>query len=122
VFIESVSASSFDPEQLAVALKQIERDKGIFNDAGLSLDGKHLLGVIRPPLTNPAYGLGMAIQEPTGQLRLAYSKSEGDAIKAMLEEKRRTLDKRDPLTPILRDAFVYQETKDTIRDGVCPSA
>src|ERR1700730_257210 len=108
VFVSSSSASSFKPDQMAVARSEIEVAKSRFDAAGLQIDGKHLVGIVRPPLTKPAYGLGVAIVEPTGQLRFVFSVEEAATIKARLEELRR---REDIARVIERSIFIYPETK-----------
>jgi hypothetical protein len=120
VFVTSVSADSFDnPEQLAKARTMIETAKARFDAAQLQIDGKQLVGVIRPPLTNPAYGLGVAMVEPSGQLQFVFSKEDAIAIKTRLET---LIHARTDLALIIdKGIFAYPESKDTIRDSVCPT-
>ncbi|MGH6847269.1 MAG: hypothetical protein ACREC0_07480 [Methylocella sp.] len=117
IFVHSSKSSSFDGEQLAKALDDIKAAKLRFDAAGLRFEGRQLVGVIRPPLSSPSYGLGVAAVEPTGQLRFVFSKVEAANIQAYLLKLRASED----VAPFIdQDTYYYPEKKDDIRQGVCP--
>ncbi|MBI1867342.1 MAG: hypothetical protein HYS06_03450 [Methylocystis sp.] len=117
VFVHSTKASSFDEEQLTNALDEIKAAKLRFDAAGLQFEGQQLVGVIRPPLSLPSYGLGVAVVEPTGQLRFVFSDAEASKIQAYLLKLRASAD----IAPFVdQDTYYYPEKKDDIREGICP--
>lgn len=117
IFVHSTKPSSFDGELLANALDEIKAAKLHFDAAGLQFDGQQLVGVIRPPLSLPSYGLGVAVMEPTGQLRFVFSDAEAKKIQAYLLKLRTSED----IAPFIdQDTFYYPEKKDDIRERICP--
>jgi hypothetical protein len=72
----------------------------------VTLGGKRLLGVLRPPLkANPLWGLAVGVVEPkTDKVRLLLSEAEA---KSLLADLRRLPDQE--LRPLKRDNFFIQE-------------
>jgi hypothetical protein len=118
VFVHSSKSSFFDREQLAIALDQMQAAKSRFDAAGLQFEGQQLVGIIRPPLSLPSYGLAVAVVEPTGQLRFVFSDKEASKIRAYLLKLRARKDVAPLIAP---DTFYYSEKKNDIREGICPA-
>ncbi|MGF1606055.1 MAG: hypothetical protein ACFB22_06915 [Rhodothalassiaceae bacterium] len=96
VFIASViygdgqTVAGGDPAALAAARERIEGLKQRFDALGLSLHGDRLVGVIRPPLSRPSFGLAIGRIKPSGVLRFTFSLSDARSVKAYLEQAGQT--------------------------------
>ena len=70
------------------AIKKTQEDmvnmKGDFDRANLTFDGKPLVAVIRPPLTQTSYGLAVGVVEESGQIRYTFAYSIAKELKDYL--------------------------------------
>ena len=53
-------------------LREARSVKARIDAAKLSYDGMEVVGVLRPPLNNPKYGVVVGLRQPTGQIRFTY--------------------------------------------------
>jgi hypothetical protein len=53
-------------------LREAKDVKARIDAAKLSYDGLEVVGVLRPPLNNPNYGIVVGLRQPTGQIRFTY--------------------------------------------------
>lgn len=53
-------------------LQEARSVKARIDAAKLSYDGMEMVGVLRPPLNNPTYGVVVGLRQPTGQIRFTY--------------------------------------------------
>lgn len=84
-------------------LQEAKAVKARIDAAKLSYDGRDVVGVLRPPLDNPEYGIVVGLSQPTGQIRFTY-----DTVSAQkLRDWTRT--QRTKNRSVFRhDTFFYQ--------------
>lgn len=110
-FITSVSyrksggaAAAQQARERSVALKRS------FDRLALRHDGRPLVAVIRPPLTDSAgtlaYGLTAGLVQPSGQVRFTFAPGQADAIADRLHEARGA--DRAAAAVIDREKYVYR--------------
>jgi hypothetical protein len=110
VFVNSILISKdldFASHHLMITKTQqtISKMKQEFDRAGLMFEGKPLVSVIRPPLTQISYGLAVGVVEKTGQIRYTYASDVAKRLKAFLLEKRNEAAEFKRI--IRNDSFLY---------------
>ena len=120
VFVVSTDPSNFVPELLSRMRERIEGAKGAFDKAGIVFEGKRLLGVIRPPLTNGSFGLVAGAVEDTGQVQFVFPKASAMKLQDFLHNARQS-------SPAVRAAvaektFLYSPRTQSNRPNVCPES
>jgi hypothetical protein len=93
VFISSILiAKNLDFQANAQKLKNakhtISRMKRDFDALGLKFEGRPLVAVIRPPLTQLSYGLAIGMVEETQQIRFTYENATAERLKKFLLQQR----------------------------------
>jgi|GEM_PF-6769110 len=125
VFIASNEFDPANPASRAGALARIERLRAAFDAAGVTYGDRPLVGVIRPPLTKPSFGLAVATRgtpEAPGQLRFTFPVSTARALKTAMDASPRVRE----LTGA-GGAFMYSAASNPERaraatpEGGCPS-
>jgi hypothetical protein len=87
---------------LADALKA----KKQLDDAGLLFNGMSVVGVLRPPLDKPRYGIAAGLRQPSGQIRFTFDRTEsGTLFNWLLAKRREQVQLRNAIRP---DAFRYE--------------
>jgi hypothetical protein len=94
VFVASTSSLS----DAVAAKKQLDH-------AGLVFEDMSIVGVLRPPLDKPWYGIAAGLRQPTGQIRFTFDQAVSGTLLNWLLEKRRQLAKLH--NSIRPDAHLY---------------
>ena len=110
VFISSILiAKNLDFSDHLPAIKKNQKNisamKAKFDQAGLVFEGKPLVAVIRPPLTQISYGLAVGIVEDTGQIRFTFSRELAKKLKSYMLTLRQ--EKPEFESIIMSDTFIY---------------
>jgi hypothetical protein len=110
VFISSILiAKNLDLEGNKAAIEKAKQNisamKQDFDSLGLVFEGRPLVAVIRPPLTQISYGLAIGMVEETQQIRFTYESSTAKRLKAFLLEQRARGGKYK--STIAHDTFLY---------------
>jgi len=110
VFISSILiAKNLDLEGNKAAIESAKQNisamKQDFDSLGLVFEGRPLVAVIRPPLTQVSYGLAIGMVEETQQIRFTYESSTAKRLKAFLLEQRSRGGKYK--STIAHDTFLY---------------
>jgi len=82
---------------------EASRTKSRIDQAHLSYDGMDVVGVLRPPLNKPEYGLVLGLRQATGQLKFTFDPVYVQKMLAWSKEARSTHEGVFPHPP-----FVYQ--------------
>jgi hypothetical protein len=115
VFVNSMLVSpTLDFAGRLLEIKQTQQTisnmKQVFDRSGLMFEGKPLVSVIRPPLTQISYGLAVGVVEPSGQIRYTYAAEVAKRLKNFLLEKR---NQGAEFKRIIRsDSFLYSRRGD----------
>jgi hypothetical protein len=93
VFVSSILVASnldFQANRAAIAKAKdnISRMKRDFDALGISFDGRPLVAVIRPPLTQISYGLAIGMVEETQQIRFTYDRDTASRLRQFLLQLR----------------------------------
>jgi hypothetical protein len=110
VFVSSILVASnldFQGNRLAIedAKEKISGMKRDFDGLGLTFEGRPLVAVIRPPLTQLSYGLAIGMVEETQQIRFTYDRATAKRLQQfLLEQRARGGDYR---ATIAHDTFLY---------------
>jgi hypothetical protein len=54
------------------SIDEASRAKASIGKAHLSFDGMEVVGVLRPPLNNPVYGVVIGLRQSTGQIKFTF--------------------------------------------------
>lgn len=97
-------------------LRAVEGRKSQIDSAGLRVDGKEVVAVIRPPITiNPSYGIVLGLRQPTGQVKFTFD----DATSQRLQKELADLARRTKLV----EATAYRRNVGSRTETTpCPSA
>ncbi|MBV1959227.1 MAG: hypothetical protein KUG53_00710 [Pseudomonadales bacterium] len=87
------------------AQNTISQMKSEFDSLELNFEGKKLVAIIRPPLTQISYGLAIGVVEETEQIRFTFPKTTATRLKAFLLEQRKNGGKYGRI--IAPDTFLY---------------
>ena len=110
VFVSSILVArnlDFQANQNAIAdaKRKISRMKKDFDALGLTFEGRPLVAVIRPPLTQISYGLAIGVVEETQQIRFTYDRAVANRLKEfLLAQRSRGGNYR---STIAHDTFLY---------------
>jgi hypothetical protein len=85
------------------AIGEASRTKSRIDQAHLSYDGMDLVGVLRPPLNKPEYGLVLGLRQATGQIKFTFDPVYVQKMLAWSKEARSTHEGVFPHPP-----FIYQ--------------
>ena len=126
-FITSVTYSTTGGETAATAARQrAEALKREFDRLGIRHQGKPVVAVIRPPLTQTgqtlAYGLTSGVVQPSGQVRFTFSSAEANAIGDLLFASRGSPAARRVINPekyIYKVAGTSQRRETPTPPGLC---
>jgi hypothetical protein len=125
VFVASItfalkSNGDYDSGSQQAALQKITALKAAFDKLGLTYQGRPLAGVIRPPLTNPAYGLAVGWYEMPDKFRFTFGFEQASKLRAAVAPG---LAGRDGFaTPLIYAAAGNQERASKIpRADACPA-
>jgi hypothetical protein len=93
VFISSIliaKSLDFQTHQSAIenAKRSISGMKRDFDALGLKFEGRPLVAVIRPPLTQLSYGLAIGMVEETQQIRFTYENATAKRLRQFLLQQR----------------------------------
>jgi hypothetical protein len=93
VFVSSILVDkSLDFQKHRPAIENAKRDislmKHNFDALGLSFEGRPLVAVMRPPLTQLSYGLAIGMVEETQQIRFTYDNATATRLKTFLLDQR----------------------------------
>lgn len=93
VFVSSILVASnldFQANRPAIedAKRKISGMKHDFDGLGLTFEGRPLVAVIRPPLTQLSYGLAIGMVEETQQIRFTYDRATAKRLQQFLLEQR----------------------------------
>ncbi len=112
---EAFITSVIFPKSGGEAAAQAARERSValkrsFDRLALRFEGRPLVAVIRPPLTDSAgtlaYGLTAGLVQPSGQVRFTFSSSQANAIGDQLHKVRGT--DREAASVIDREKFIYR--------------
>lgn len=110
VFISSILISktlefAANQQRIERAQQDISAMKTAFDQLGLMFEGKPLISVIRPPLTQISYGLAIGIIEDTQQVRFTFDNATATRLKTFLLQQR---ERGNPYRQIIKsDSFLY---------------
>ena len=76
-----------------------------FDGLGLNFEGRPLVAVMRPPLTQLSYGLAIGMVEETQQIRFTYDRDTAIRLKEFLLKQRAQGGKYR--STIAHDTFLY---------------
>ncbi len=85
------------------SLENMKTAKNRIDAAKLSYKGQEVVGVLRPPLNNPSYGVAVGVRQPSGQVRFTFDKTSANNILnwiLQLPAQQRSL--------FRKDTFIYQ--------------
>lgn len=110
VFVSSILvANNLDFQANAAAINNakssVSRMKHDFDALGLRFEGRPLVAVIRPPLTQLSYGLAIGMVEETQQIRFTYENVVATRLRQFLLEQRARGGKVQ--STIAPDTFLY---------------
>lgn len=118
VFVNSLRAASWeDREGMARARANAQRLQKALTKLGLRYEGKPVVGVVRPGLTQPSYGLALGLVQPTQQIQFTFSSATAAALKAQMMQLRR--ERADVRAVTNADAFIYKLGHDVPAPSVC---
>ena len=110
VFVSSILVArgldlAGNAQGIARAKREISSMKTEFDRLQLQFEGRPLVAVIRPPLTQISYGLAIGIVEPTQQIRFTYDQQTATRLRQfLLQQRARGGDYQRVIKP---DTFLY---------------
>ena len=95
--------------------------KARIDRAGLKYGGQDLVGVLRPPLNNPVYGVIVGLRQPSGQVRFMFDDTGAQALAKWIQSSQSIAAVRSAFP---KTVFVYKTRADdgTPRFQPCTAA
>jgi hypothetical protein len=72
----------------APSLREATAAKAIIDAAKLSYAGTGIVGVLRPPLNNPQYGIVVGLRQPTEQIRFTFDSKSARSLNEWVKNQR----------------------------------
>lgn len=97
-------------------LEAVQRKRSI-DDLQLTFDSRKVVGVVRPPLRESAFGVALGLVEPSGQIRFILTRAEATRLRSEAVAQAKQRGRSEVIRP---DTFVYQmKGSGTAPRGVC---